>query len=310
MQFPPYGDFALNYQKVVHPDSLAPPSWRPSLPAPEREATYLTWRTETVALINKVLWPQWDSVSSQWLNGDEGAMMALTLADFRLFAEIRRSEVFYDQPVSPVRAAAIPTHAEYFIDEDTGLFAERYSFYDTTLSRERLAKIIPDFKESLKTKAGSVSIQIKQLLQRPRAYQIAKLLGREHKYEFANTSMTSSMSSGHCLEGCLIAVGIFEQWLSETLKPTNDQTLALAQFGVDVGDRRVFAGVHYPSDNLASWIISLRLVRELSTDIRIRAFLAHAITAQSSIFRILTEARDPAHIEAIRLVQSLAGVPT
>jgi hypothetical protein len=308
-QFPPYGRFAREYQDTVHAGSLAPPSWRPALAAVEREASFLEWRNETISLINDFLWPQWDVASSSWLNGNHSDMMTLTLADFKLFSEIEHSGVFYDQPVSPVGAASIPSHREYFEDEDTGQFANRYHFYDTTLPSGRLAKIVPDFKEILKKKTGSVSIQIKQLLQRPRAYQIAEMLGRGHKYELATTSMTSSMSSGHCFEGCLVAVGIFETWLLETVKPTCDQTRALGQFGVDVGDRRVFAGVHYPSDNLASWIMSLRLVGEVSADVRIRQFLANAITNQSYIFRLLKDAGDPAHMEAIRLIQSLASSP-
>jgi len=61
----------------------------------------------------------------------------------------------------------------------------------------------------------------------------------------------------------------------------------LQQFTVDVGDRRVFAGVHYPSDNLASWFTALNLVprvfdEEVAPDIK--AFLWEAINSRSIVF--------------------------
>jgi hypothetical protein len=53
------------------------------------------------------------------------------------------------------------------------------------------------------------------------------------------------------------------------------------QFVIDVGDRRVFAGVHYPSDNLASWYVAMRLIpRVFLADEKIyepRKFLWNAI---------------------------------
>jgi hypothetical protein len=305
-QFPPYGQLSRFYLDMVVPGSLAPISWRPQLPPPERESTYLQWRRETVELINQVLWPAWDDASSSWRNGDHEKMLALTLADFQLYSKIEASRVFYRTPNSPVRAASIPSHHDYFEDEDTAQFGERYYFYDTTLPSDQLALVIPALKQTLENKAGSVSIQIKKLLQRPRAYQVAKLLGHKHKYEYAASSMTPSMSSGHCFEGCLIAAGIFEAWLSRSYNPTSDQLQALAQFGVDVGDRRVFAGIHYPSDNLASWVMDLRLINEVCPDRRIGRFLAAAITRQSYVFQLLKDSAIPVHMDAVHLVESLA----
>jgi hypothetical protein len=305
--FPPYGRFSRLYQDGVKPKALAPTCWRPTLPVREREKSYLEWRQDTVALINQALWPMWDATAGTWLRGDSSKMMALTLADFELFSVLENAAVFDLQPESPVCAASIPSHRAFFLDEDSPRFGERYNFYDTTLPTRPLANLIPDLQFALKNMAGSVSIQIKQLLQRPRAYQVAEMLGREHKYEYAATSMTSSMSSGHCFEGCLIAAGICEKWLSCDYSPTELQLRALGQFGVDVGDRRVFAGVHYPSDNLASWIMDLRLVNEVCPDKRVGHFLANAIVNQSYIFKLLVTSAKPPHIDGVRLVQTLAN---
>lgn len=307
ISFPPYGEFARVYRESVDPTSLAPIAWRQGLSKSERESTWLEWRNETVKLISETLWPQWSETQKNWINPDNAAMEALTLADFDLFGELGKSGVFDSQPISPVAAASIPTHRQYFVDEDSAKLGERFYFYDTTLPAAQLEMILPDLRTALKDKAGSVSIQIKQLLQRPRAYQVAKILGRDHKFELAITSMTSSMSSGHCFQGCLIAVGIYDAWIQRGYVPTSDQLIALAQFGVDIGDRRVFAGVHYPSDNLSSWIMNLRLVREVASDNRIQKFLADAILKRSTVFRLIDSSGLKVYANALALVKTLSA---
>jgi PAP2 superfamily len=305
--FPPYGEFARVYRESVNPTELAPNAWRPELAKPERERTWLEWRAETVRLITSTLWPQWSETHKNWLNPDFAAMESLTIADFDLFKELNASGVLDAQPTSPVAAASIPTHRQYFIDEDTAKLGDRYYFYDTTLPTAQLEKVLPDIRTALKEKTGSVSIQIKELLQRPRPYQVAKILGREHRFELATTSMTSSMSSGHCFQGCLVAVGIYETWIKRGFAPTPDQLLALAQYGVDIGDRRVFAGVHYPSDNLSSWIMNLRLVGEVAPGQQITKFLAKAIVERSVVFRLIDSSGAKAYAPALQLVKSLAA---
>lgn len=307
INFPPYGEFARIYRDSVDPVALAPNAWRPSLPRDEREQTWFEWRTETISLINDTLWPQWSGSVNTWVNPNAAAMEKLTHADFDLFDELNKLDVLDKQPSSPVSAASIPTHRQYFIDEDTAKLGERYYFYDTTLPSSQLDKFLPDLRAALKEKAGSVSIQFKQLLQRPRAYQVAKMLGREHRFELAATSMTSSMSSGHCFQGCLVAVGVYEAWLLRGFVPTRDQVFALAQYGVDIGDRRVFAGVHYPSDNLSSWIMDLRLVMEVAPNKEIGSFLAKSITEQSVVFKLIESSDSKPHSAALKLVKTLAA---
>ncbi|MBD2055325.1 hypothetical protein H6F88_04675 [Oculatella sp. FACHB-28] len=304
--YPPYGQFARIYKESVDPASLAPNAWRPALPQFEREQTWLEWRNETIKLINETLWPQWDQTASAWFNPDHNRMHALTTADFELFSTIDGPAVLDQRPDTPVAAASIPTHRQYFVDEDTAKLGDRYFFYDVTLPSQQLDKLPSDLRQALKDKAGSVSIQIKQLLQRPRAYQVAKLIGQEHRFELAATSMTSSMSSGHCFQGCLAAAGIYEAWLQRGYAPTESQLAALGQFGVDIGDRRVFAGVHYPSDNLSSWIMDLRLLPEVCADKRVSRFVADAITKRSFVYRSIVASRKAAYSDALALVQSLA----
>jgi hypothetical protein len=303
--FPPYGEFPTRYNDLINPAALAPPAWRPN--STDRETTWGAWRDATLVIINQKLWPQWDSAQCDWISPDLPAMHALTNCDFDLLAQIQQSGLLNQKPATPVSAASIPSHKEFFVDEDTAKIGTRYFFYDTTLPGEQLQFFLngpTNFGDILRQKCGSASIQFKQKIQRPRAYQVAKLMGRAHRWENATTSLTASMSSGHCFEGCLLGAGIYERWLQTGFAPTAAQLEALEQYTVDIGDRRVFAGVHYPSDNLASWIISLRLVSEVCPDARVGQFLARAVGSKSAVFKIIKSSECAAYEPALSVLHS------
>ena len=83
-------------------------------------------------------------------------------------------------------------------------------------------------------------------------------LMRPFSVEGAKSAFTPSIMSGHSLQGLYAAPAAYlDQQQQIDVLPGARRSLA--QFGVDFGDRRVFAGVHYPSDNLASWFIALKL---------------------------------------------------
>lgn len=307
VRFPPYGAFAAVYENSVDASALAPPAWSPQLPLAEREATWTRWRDETVEIITKTLWPKWNPADQDWLNGDASHMLALTLADFDLFGQINSLGLLETMPQTSVSAASIPSHRQYFLDEDTGKLGDRYYFYDHTLPASQLEMLPGDLRAGLKEKAGSVSIQFKQLIQRPRAYQVAKILGRAHKFELAATSMTSSMTSGHCFQGCFLAASIYEAWLNRGFAPTDQQVEALEHFGVDIGDRRTFAGVHYPSDNMSSWILSLRLGKEVFNDRRVWKFLAEGIQKRSKVYDLVASSNSSPYAGALSEIDKLAA---
>ena len=80
----------------------------------------------------------------------------------------------------------------------------------------------------------------------------------DFRYHEAVTSLSPSMCSGHCLQSSVCVGGSIEAAIG-VLNLTPEVKAALGQWAVDIGDRRVFAGVHFPSDNLCSWITFLRM---------------------------------------------------
>src|SRR5215469_6425274 len=78
LSFPPYGEFARYYNDLVAPLELPPTAWKPNLPPSDRYASWIEWREETLSVINRVLWPQWDATGCRWISPDLDAMLSLT----------------------------------------------------------------------------------------------------------------------------------------------------------------------------------------------------------------------------------------
>ena len=75
----------------------------------------------------------------------------------------------------------------------------------------------------------------------------------------AYTSQTGSAPSGHAVQGYCLAGAVYEDllesppsWFTPGSDSHNKALTLLYQTAYDVGDRRMIAGVHYPSDNYAS----------------------------------------------------------
>jgi hypothetical protein len=307
--WPAYGALARAYADSITSAPLAPPAWKDGTDPASREATWLAWREKTLGYINADLWPRWDEASSEWVSPDIAKMQALTDADLALLKVLNNDKKLLDtRPTPPNAAVAIPLHRQFFLDEDgaTGSapLGTRYVTYDVTLPPEQVNKLPAGMIESLKAKCGSASLQFKSQLQRPRAYQVAKLLGVPHLWELAATSMSPSMSSGHCLQGCMMAAGVYEMWLSSGFAPDAKQRASLQQFAVDIGDRRVFAGVHYPSDNLSSWIIALNIVPKVYSAPEVAAFMWEAITGRSSVYQHISASGEAIYEPALRRIAS------
>jgi hypothetical protein len=111
------------------------------------------------------------------------------------------------------------------------------------------------------TLARPVSLNLKRRMQRPRPYQTALQFKTTPPlpYRAASSATSPSMVSGHCIQGSMALANVVVSFESQfgKLDPT---LLGLVQrYFIDSGDRRVFAGVHYPTDNLSSWFVALRL---------------------------------------------------
>lgn len=249
----------------------------------------------TAALADQI-WPQFDLETGSWQGRAKSMAVALTIEDLALGEQLAK---YFTAPVNP--KDAIPkTHQDFFLEED-GLVIDPYCtdvmhpylpwagsffWYDRSMDREVCKRLSKDFDGPGVQESGGLDLALKIRMQRPRPYQVAMQLGYPaFKYQRAHTAATPSLVSGHALESLISGCYVFRQHRNGLLSDACVMD-AWVQFMVDVGDRRVFAGVHYPSDSMASWFCALRAVKTFyGAEVEpVRSFLWNGISKKSRVF--------------------------
>lgn len=289
-QLSPYGLMVKEWASLIQGEGSPPEDW-------QGEAKYwLKWRTDLLALIADILWPTYDQNSGLWSGNSTNIMEELTYCDFELFKNLRpvfeqavklpdgpllNSDLFRieDEPdVSDLRSGA-------FIDRSGD--ATLFKYLLGNLSERRARQITDKYIFRMGKKAGNIDLELKTYLQRPRAFQAAYILRiLDFSHQHAKSAVTPSMISGHCFEACMGGLEARRVALEEGFGA--DTINLIARHTVDVGDRRVFAGVHYASDNIGSWITAVKvapMVGFSKTDI---SWLISSIIDNSIVYRHLS----------------------
>lgn len=281
IQLPPWGMLA-----GVAPQTDEPVrAWVARNPG-KSPAHWKAFVDDVSAELGKNLWPVFDpDVSPAWVRIDD-RLARLLQADFQIIAQLQREEIYNQRPGAVCKSGKLD-HKQLFAIEDEGRLGENIEQYDDTFEYAA-ARLLPALiLNGLTDTAGSFTLQIKGRHQRPRAYQTALLWPQYGKGFFhinAASGQTPAFISGHCLQSLL---GLAAAWLAlEKINyaVTGQQRKAMMQYGADIGDRRVFAGVHYPSDNLGSWIAVLRLCNEIADGEHLGRFIAESIP-MSEVYR-------------------------
>lgn len=295
--FSPYG--VLNQDEIANDDHLIPIDWLPleSDPGATFEEKWERWFESVMDQLREYVWPTWDSAGRRWVSCPAlDHATDLTLADFAVFELMERRRVsrgLDHLPDVPHRAPSAYSHRSLFIIEDdrslvddqpAPAFLSYYSLYDTKLDKALADQVSPLFFNSLRHKTRHTQYRVKTLLQRPRPYQAAVLCGHFHfVHETAKTGSTPSACSGHCLQGLIGLGGVYEYFKNSGIGMQYNAG-TLQQYAVDIGDRRVMAGVHYPSDNISSWIILMNLAPRVFRDSSITGWLWEAISTKSFVY--------------------------
>jgi hypothetical protein len=283
---PPWGQ--MEERLVAAKDTLVIPIdwWIKEGELPGREDWDL-WVDDIVERIDYLLWPEYKPGDSSVPDRDDIAN--LMDADFSLLDDL------HDNLQLPI-PAEYPTqvfHNEFFTEEDDGTtpFGTGYERYDPTLPARILRDLPIIFSAGMADKVGTLDLQLKQRFQRPRAHQVAFLQNRtNYNYRWARTANTPSLVSAHCLQASLGGCTAYVALASDLSGNTKSLT-SLAQFTVDIGDRRNYAGVHYPSDNLASWYVAFKLIPQVFTTeeqkLNPALFLWLALNLRSDVFKAI-----------------------
>lgn len=296
-EFPPYGFMDDQYMAGLKASTLFPTDWRGDA------ESWNEWFEATLRLITDLLWPEFDRDSLQWRGESVRTMRALTIADLDLLSKIRREQPLQlDQHVTTkVGAIGGLTHREIFKIEDFSPWGTYYSTtYDTTLPLDFAQNFASMIVRSEPAKVADTDIRFKSRLQRPRPYQMSMALAKgPFSYLEALSALTPSMICGHCLEALMDVGAMMEEIImrGRTLPP--DSQAALEQYAVDIGDRRVMASVHYPSDALSSWLVGMRMANQVFRTRQVKSHLWNAISQRSFVYKLIVESRERVYHPAL-----------
>jgi hypothetical protein len=300
---PPYGLMTEGLQKNLNDPPIVPADvLLPGATMAEREEWWRKFVRDTADVIGGNLWPEWDSATRSWVGASKAGMSDLTRTDLALIRHLKDNVLRVSQPASPLKPADCPTHVTFYRFEDDNGWLGKYNLYDTTLGAGTI-QTLTDVHEARKwDKHGSSHLQFKVIFQRPRPSQVAFLLQEEPLFALRAISAGSpSMCSGHALQAVLGFGAVIEHILLNGVNLSPKSWHALRQLIVDLGDRRVFAGVHYPSDNLGSWIIAMRLADHVFRVPKVKTHLWAAISRQSEVYdELLKHSAYAKGIEALK----------
>lgn len=286
--WPPYGYMHTGFQWDIDSDRVPDTFLWQGRPATESEfAAYIHGEARTLA---DFLWPTYDRPTGRWQGAAEQQAVALTLADLELMAQLR-GELFKEAQAAgrPLNA----THRSLFEQEDMSA-QPTLELYLPNLPAELLAALKAGITKGFGG-LGTTHLRFKELFQRPRPYQVAFLLDRPFEYEFGKSAVTPSLVSGHSLQGLVVRTFGYMA-ARRALENHPNGVASLQQYCVDIGDRRVFAGVHYPSDNIASWYCGLRLCDYIFGGVGqvAKEFMWEAISKRSTVYGALVKAAEAA----------------
>jgi hypothetical protein len=277
---PPWGQLDEYFLKYIKTRPI-PEAWQPL-----NGIQWTPWFNSLVSTLSANLWPTYNPDLGKW-NGTPSNDLLDT--DFELMKSLWPE---INQPI--LGEPGKPLHRVFFDEEDdhTIVFGAQYERYDPAFPEhlregKRFTQILLN---GFDRKLGSLHYQLKQIFQRPRPYQVAMLQKRkDFNHMFTRLGPHPSLVSGHCLQTCLSGTSAY-LLLGAGLDFASIEILK--QFTVDVGDRRVFGGVHYPSDNLSSWYTAFKLLPHVVDSTALpaaRSFLWDAVSDKSIVYQKIVE---------------------
>lgn len=305
---------------VLHQDyraQLAGLHWRMPAWPKDQDAAYRPLFDQWLNDVTKNIWPAWKG--GQWVGESVPTMVDATKAELehavRLYHGVGgKRDILTETPDIPPSPDGRPTTHEWHYKIEDALVHDLFFKYallpdghrpsfgfqaSRTIGSNYLAYDpefdIKKFEDLFWGRMGSIQPpiwDIKQHFQRPRPWTAATTLGVDgFRWIVAggdfvtHTGVHPSLLSGHCLQGILGGCSVYDALLDsgETLDGTRSR--AIQKYMVDWGDRRVFAGVHYMTDNIASWTLARRLIPHLFHNAKqVEEFAVQAITRHSRVF--------------------------
>jgi len=253
------------------------------------KADWNALRSGLIDDFRSLLWPAWDNTSQVWSGPAVDTMAAITKFDLQMMSTLRPT--IRSPPASvpnPKPGTQLPKQSAFFASEDNDPFLAMLDLYDFEVTAAIKQDLIDLFDRIADKKYGTVVLQLKVVFQRPRPNQVTFLTHSANVTPKRSiTAATPALPSGHSIQALLGIGAVIESIFDHA--PTPHCVAALAQLAVDIGDRRVLAGLHYPSDAIAAWIVVSRLSGHVFRDGRVGPVLIDAIK-RGQVFKALAGA--------------------
>jgi hypothetical protein len=258
INIPPYG--VINQDGATYLAGRPIPAGFRVKPSSTLVSDAIEWEKWLETLANEMadfLWPIYEN--GAWKGKSSSNAEALTRADLQLMQTLTPK---IDERIIGNNSLTVLQRAA-FKQEDDAPPGPSFAYYQPRMPAvlsEELGKVIMVGGANI---ARPASQALKRLFQRPRPQHMALLMGMEDlKVQASITAITPAMISGHCIQGTMaLAHVIFS--MGEALNTIAGSSDDIEKYLIDTGDRRVYAGLHYPSDNLGSWYVSLRMCDHL-----------------------------------------------
>jgi hypothetical protein len=290
----PFGFMAENFNEEAIRHAV-PSAWRGTA------SEYGRWIDERVKQIKASVWPEWNKSTKEWTGKAVDTAIALSAADLKLMEKLGSQYLEPSRQDSELNRFWFKKEDDLF-DDEFGVERFKRIFGDTPRNQRRSALFTDG---GYARYAGSIGWLLKERLQRPRAHQMAYwIAGPRPVLRTAASAWSPSAISGHAFQGLVACLRVFVDSQGNDDKWSDEDTQKLCELAADLGDRRVFAGVHYPSDNALSWSVALNLVEHIGANkterIAMTRFIKRAIQSSRVYAAMLAS---PAHEQCLRLLE-------
>lgn len=290
--------------------------WNPMPDWPGDKASFRALMSDWLDEITESVWPAWEA--GAWKGGSAANKEVSAKNELQLAIELyhgggSKADILKSIPDVPPVPVGPPRDQEWHYKIEDALVLDRrflhfphsgepsYDFLASSTIGSNFIVYDPTFPikqfESLfwgrMRRIEPPIFNIKQYLQRPRPWTAATALSVvgfrwvvAGNFFVTHTGVHPSLLSGHCIQGVLGGCSVFEALLDTGETITADRKRAIQKYMVDWGDRRVFAGVHYMTDNIASWTLARRLIPHLFRHAdEVEQLAVEAIIQQSQVFK-------------------------
>jgi hypothetical protein len=270
----PYGFMAHNFERALG-DRVVPKAWPPG-------ENLESWIDRERDLLAQLAWPWWDRQHG-WQGAAKSTALDLTRADLDLMRRLADENFRFT-----ARHGDGHTHAWWFQLEDS-LFKNWDRRHPGCFPASKVA--LDKFEYwfgfgGTDGLCGCIHWKLKSQLQRPRPAQMAWLLGKPSPGQrYSSSAWSPSAISGHAFQGLMACISVHRAVGGQLSTAEIEQLKRLA---VDIADRRVYAGLHYPSDNAMSWRVALDALGKMRIETATLQFAQAAIEG-SDVFRAMEQ---------------------